>query len=114
MSRRYRAMTQLLKLDPKPDGVFCYNDPAAMGAMQAILDAGLHIPEDIAVIGCGNVRYAQFLRVPLSSMDQKSPEIGARAAVLALELVEAKSPPKPVSIVLDAEVVPRASTARKA
>jgi hypothetical protein len=44
----------------------------------------------------------------------KSPQIGARVAVLALELVEAKSPPKPVSIVLDAEVVPRASTARNA
>lgn len=109
----YRAMTQLLKLDPKPDGVFCYNDPAAMGAMQAVLDAGLRIPEDIAVIGCGNVRYAQFLRVPLSSIDQKSSEIGVRAAMLALDLIDAKSTPKPLSIVLDAEVVARASTARK-
>ena len=105
-------MTQLLKLDPKPDGVFCYNDPAAMGAMQAILDAGLRIPDDIAVIGCGNVRYAQFLRVPLSSVDQKSSDIGVRAAMLALDLIEAKSALKPVSVVLDAEVVARASTAR--
>jgi LacI family transcriptional regulator len=105
-------MTQLLKLDPTPDGVFCYNDPAAMGAMQAVLDAGLRIPDDIAVIGCGNVRYAQFLRVPLSSVDQKSSDIGVRAAMLALDLIEAKSALKPVSVVLDAEVVARASTAR--
>lgn len=109
----YRAMTQLLKLDPKPDGVFCYNDPTAMGAMQAILDGALGVPDDIAVIGCGNVRYAQFLRVPLSSIDQKSSDIGVRAALLALELVEAKSAPKPVSIILEAQLVARASTARK-
>src|SRR5215468_4295996 len=45
------AMTQLLVLDPRPDGVFCYNDPTAMGAVKAILRAGLRIPEDIAVVG---------------------------------------------------------------
>lgn len=108
----YRAMTQLLQLNPKPDGVFCYNDPTAMGAMQAILDAGLRVPDDIAVIGCGNVRYAPFLRVPLSSIDQRSYEMGTQAALLALDLVEAKSPAKPRRILVDAEVVSRASTAR--
>ena len=108
----YRAMANLLSLDPRPDGVFCYNDPSAMGAMQAILDAGLRIPEDIAVVGCGNVRYAQFLRVPLTSVDQKSCEIGTQAGLLALSLIGLKTIPKPVSIVLDPVVVPRGSTVR--
>jgi LacI family transcriptional regulator len=110
----YRAMAKLLKADPRPDGVFCYNDPSAMGAMQAILEAGLRIPEDVAVVGCGNVRYAQFLRVPLTSVDQRSAEMGRRAGLLALALIGSKSPPKPVSILLDPAVVPRASTARTA
>jgi LacI family transcriptional regulator len=109
----YRAMTKLLSAKPRPDGVFCYNDPSAMGAIQAALELGLRIPDDIAVIGCGNVRYAQFLRVPLSSVDQQSSQIGNRAAVLALDLIAAKSTPTPVSILLEPAVVARASTARK-
>jgi LacI family transcriptional regulator len=108
----FRAMNILLSRSPRPDGVFCYNDPAAMGAMQAILDAGLRIPEDIAVIGCGNVLYAGSLRVPLSTIDQSSAEIGSRAGQMALALIEAKQPPRPETILLEAKLVVRASTSR--
>lgn len=108
----YQAMQQLLRLTPRPDGVFCYNDPSAMGAMQAVLDAGLRVPGDIAIVGCGNVRYARFLRVPLTSVDQKSGEIGARAGSLALALIGAKSGSEPVMELLEPELIPRASTAR--
>jgi hypothetical protein len=59
-------MEKLLLVNPRPDAVFCYNDPAGIGAMNAILGAGLKIPEDVAIIGCGNIRYAESLRVPLS------------------------------------------------
>lgn len=108
----YQAMSTLLRLEPRPDGVFCYNDPAAMGAMQAILDAGLRIPEDIAVIGCGNVLYASALRVPLSTIDQSSSEIGLRAGQLALTLIESKQPLRPETILLEPRLVVRASTSR--
>lgn len=108
----FRAMNILLRREPRPDGVFCHNDPAAMGAMQAILDAGLRIPQDIAVIGCGNVLYASSLRVPLSTIDQRSAEIGSRAGQMALTLIDAKQPPLPETILLEASLVPRASTAR--
>ena len=55
--------------DNADDGVFCHNDPAAMGAMNAILEAGLRIPRDAGVIGCGNFRYADSLKAPPSSID---------------------------------------------
>ena len=86
----YRAAQELLALPPRPDGIFCNNDPIAMGAMEAILEANLRIPEDISIIGAGNVRYASALRVPLSSIDQDTRTLGARAAELALSLVQAK------------------------
>jgi LacI family transcriptional regulator len=108
----YEAMRQLLALDPPPDGVFCYNDPVAMGAMRAILEAGLRIPEDIAVIGCGNVIYADLLRVPLSSIDQDSAAIGERAAKLALNLVDAKAPVRPKTVLLEPKLIARASSLR--
>ena len=43
----YEAMRKLLDLSPLPDGVFCYNDPVAIGAMKAIQAAGLRLPADI-------------------------------------------------------------------
>ena len=58
----YLAMKRLLGLKPRPDGVFCYNDPTAMGAMKAVLEAGLDVPNDVSVVGCGNVTYADFIR----------------------------------------------------
>ncbi len=105
------AMEKLLETRPRPDGVFCYNDPSAMGAMQAILDAGLSIPGDIAVIGCGNAGYSKYLRIPLSSVDQKSSEIGRRAGTLALDLIDSKTEREPVRVLLEPSLVVRASTA---
>jgi LacI family transcriptional regulator len=109
----YEAMNELLKAERPPDGVFCYNDPTAMGAMQAAIEKGICIPQDLAIIGSGNVRYAKFLRVPLSSIDQQSEEIGDRAAKLALKLIESKTPPKPSTILLTPRLVVRESTARR-
>ncbi len=108
----YEAMQQLLALKPHPDGVFCFNDPVAMGAMQAALDAGLRVPEDVAVVGCGNVHYASYLRVPLTSIDQNSPSIGENAARLALSLVGLKKPVPPRTVLLESRLVARASTLR--
>jgi LacI family transcriptional regulator len=111
-ARGREAMQQLLKLDLRPDGVFCYNDPTAMGAMNAILDAGLRIPEDIAIIGCGNVHYDPSLRVPLSSIDQQSAAMGERAAKLALSLIQSKGGGRPRRIILEPKLVARSSTER--
>jgi LacI family transcriptional regulator len=107
----YDGMRRLLELRPRPDGVFCYNDPTAMGAMKAVVDAGLRVPEDVAVVGCGNVTYADFLRISLTSVDQQSAEIGQRAAKLALSLLD-KPPKHAKQYVLTPKLVERASTRR--
>ena len=107
------AMRLLLARDPRPDGVFCFNDPLAIGAMSTILEAGLRIPEDIALIGCGNLPNNNCLRVPLSSIDQHSQMIGQRAAELVLSLIESKQKPRARTIVLEPTLVVRSSTQRK-
>jgi LacI family transcriptional regulator len=107
------AMRLLLRQDPKPDGVFCFNDPLAIGAMIAILDAGLRIPEVIALVGCGNLSNDDCLRVPLSSIDQHSQMIGQRAAELVLSLLESKQRPRARTIILEPTLVVRSSTQRK-
>jgi LacI family transcriptional regulator len=109
----YEAMKNLLKVTPVPDGVFCYNDPVAIGAMRAILEAGLNVPDDVAIVGAGNVHYSDALAVPLTTIDQKTREIGARAAELLLEQIELKRPPRPKTILFVPELVPRKSTERR-
>ena len=110
--RGAEAMRQLLSLKARPDGVFCFNDPLAMGAMNYALDRGLHIPEDIAIVGCGNLHYDDALSVPLSSINQHSRKIGQEAARITLGILNSKTPPKPESVVLQPELVVRRSTQR--
>ena len=112
--RGAEAMGQLLHVDPKPDGIFCFNDPLAMGAMNCALDQGFRIPEDIAVIGCGNLHYDDSLRVPLSSIDQQSRRIGEEAARITLRILGSKALPPPESVVLEPELIVRRSTQRRA
>lgn len=107
------AMRLLLDRKPLPDGVFAYNDPLAIGAMKAILEAGHRIPEDIAVIGCGNLHYDSVLRVPLSSIDQHSHLIGERTGQIVLRLIESKVRPQSVNVILDPSLVVRESTQRE-
>ncbi len=104
------AMRLLLQHRPVPDGVFAYNDPLAIGAILTILEAGLRIPEDIAVIGCGNLHYDRALRVPLSSVDQNSQGIGDRTAEILLEILDAKVRPQPRSVILEPSLAIRASS----
>lgn len=105
----YAGMNELLKRKPRPDAVFCYNDLTAIGAMQAATAAGLSIPEDIAFVGCGNIRYSEYLRVPLSSLDQSTGQLGQCAGQLALELVQDRTR-APQHISLEPRLVIRASS----
>jgi LacI family transcriptional regulator len=109
----YAATTKLLQLDPPPDGIFCYNDAIAYGAIAAVLDAGLRIPDDVAIVGCGNLLYNKFLKIPLSSVDQQTAAIGLKAGTLALQLIEAEGPVPPQRILLEPKLVVRESTQRK-
>ena len=110
----HAAMRTLLKKKPVPDGVFCYNDPLATGAMDYAIEHGVRIPEDMAIIGCGNLHYDDSLRVGLSSIDQHSRRIGEAAARIALGILGSRVPPAPETVILQPELVIRASTRRKA
>lgn len=108
----YGAMRQLLALKRPPDAVSCYNDPVAAGAIKAVLEAGLRVPEDVAIIGAGNVHYSDLLRVPLSTVDQGSSTIGATAAKMLLTCIESKESPEPRLVQLPPKLVVRDSSRR--
>jgi LacI family transcriptional regulator len=96
-----------------PDGIFCYNDPVAIGAMKAILEAGLRLPSDICMVGAGNVHYSDVLAVPLTTIDQGTCRIGVLAAELLLERIASKRSMPPVRILIPPKLVERESTRRQ-
>jgi LacI family transcriptional regulator len=109
-STGYAGMQELLKVRPLPDGISCYNDPVAIGAMKAIREAGLRVPEDIAIVGAGNVRYSDMLSVPLTTIDQGTCRTGKVAAELLIARMEAKTLMRPQKILIPPKLVEREST----
>jgi LacI family transcriptional regulator len=106
----YDAARRLLKVKPRPDGIFGYNDPTAAGALKALLEAGVRVPEEIKVIGVGNVHYSDLLRVPLSTIDQSSASIGRQAAEILVKNITAKRKRLPKTVLIEPTLVAREST----
>jgi LacI family transcriptional regulator len=106
----YEAARALLAVKPRPDAIFGYNDPTAAGAMKAVLEAGIRIPEEIKVIGVGNVHYSDLLRVPLSTIDQGSASIGKQAADILMKAVSAKRRRPSKTILIEPTLIAREST----
>lgn len=104
------AMDTFLKLKKRPNAVFCYNDLTAVGAIRSVLAHGLRVPQDVAVIGCGNLRLSSYLEVPLSSIDQSTQQLGEEAARLALSLIDGKAKRVAKRILVEPHVIARAST----
>jgi LacI family transcriptional regulator len=81
----YAAMRELLVLSPRPRAVFAANDMMAMGAMGAIREAGLRVPEDIAVAGFDDITVARLLNPSLTTVAQFPEHLGRRAAEMLFE-----------------------------
>ncbi len=81
----YDAMKRLLGVRPTVDAVVAANDPTAIGAMKAIWDAGLRVPDDIAIVGAGDIWHGDLLRVPLTTIAWSKDEMGRRAAELMID-----------------------------
>jgi len=86
-------MRTLLDLPPhlRPRAVVAVNDPAAFGAINAILECGLRIPQDIALVGFSDDIRAELMSSPLTTIRQPAYEIGKRAAAKLIAVVEGTS-----------------------
>jgi LacI family transcriptional regulator len=105
----YRATREWLGSGFLPTAIFAANDPAAIGAMSAIAEAGLKIPDDVAIVGGGNIHYGDMLRVPLTTVAWSTSEMGQAAARLLVDMVEGKRGSKAQQVTVEPELVVRAS-----
>ncbi len=74
-----RAMQSLLALPEPPQAVFMGNDAMAVGAYQALYQAGLRIPQDIALVGYDDIELASYMTPPLTTIHQPKDEMGELA-----------------------------------
>ncbi len=107
----FESAQRLLAVKPRVDGIFCFNDPLAVGAMEAVLAAGLRMPEDVAIVGCGNLPIGATLRNPLSTIDQNTKELGEKSAHMILSMLQSKRMPERVTII-EPRLLVRASSSR--
>jgi len=104
------AMKDWIANGKPPTAIFAANDPAAIGAMEALSDAGLDVPRNVAMVGAGNIHYGDMLRVPLTTVSWSTAAMGQAAAKLLLELIDGKnSVAKPRRITIAPELVIRRS-----
>ena len=105
------AFTRLLAGPVRPTAVLCSNDMTAIGVMRESHDAGISIPRDLSLIGFDDIRLAQFMLPPLTSVQMSQPELARLAFNALLAEVEREVPaPNGTDYVLKTNLVLREST----
>lgn len=87
-----KAMVQLLELDPPPTAVLAFQDILAVGAIRAIVDAGLRVPGDVSVVGFDDIPPSGFMRPALTTVAMPKWEMGQRAAEVLLGRIAGAEP----------------------
>lgn len=106
----YRVMKKIL-LGPKiPTAVLLINDHSALGALKAVKESTYQVPEDISIVGFGDVPFASMLYPPLTTVREPSQEIGYEAAGMFLKLIQGKRIPQR-HLTVPMELIVRESTA---
>ncbi|MFK7954443.1 MAG: LacI family DNA-binding transcriptional regulator [Ekhidna sp.] len=111
----YQFGKEFIGLENPPDGIFTVTDQVGVGAMNAITDAGIKVPQAIKIVGFSDSQIAQISQPPLSTIHQPGYEIGETAAKLLIEDIELKKKNPDFTfgsrqIILDTHLIERQSS----
>ena len=104
----HRAVEELLAQKPPPDAIVCCDDADALSTLTALLEKGVRVPEDVAVIGFDDIPGAALSTPPLTTIRQPMDDMGKEAAKMLLERMQNKNAPL-VKKVLPVELIQRQS-----
>ena len=107
----YQATRRALEERPDLTAVFAANDVMAMGAIAAVLEAGLRVPEDVSVVGNDETPLAASPLLRLTTVDPHNDEVGRLAANRLVELIGAAERPEPTRALVPPSLVVRSTTA---
>lgn len=109
-----QAAEAILKMKPRPDGVFVANDNCAVGCMMAFKEKGIRIPEDIAIVGFNNDPVSQVIEPNLTTIEYPGSKVGEAAARQLINHLKNVVPADAVNrIVLPSSLIVRASSLKK-
>ena len=105
----------LMKLNPRPDGIFYFNDQYALVGLRQLHDMGIDVPAEVKIVGCDNIEATWHCRPTLTTISQNSMEIGHKAFQLLSEMLAAPAEDRLVSrhIRQPVELMVRESTGTK-
>jgi LacI family repressor for deo operon, udp, cdd, tsx, nupC, and nupG len=109
LAKARAATRKLIEHKSPPTAILCCDDEMAIGAMHEIKGAGLRIPEDVSVLGFNDIRYAEVLDPPLTTIAQPAQSIGERA-MLRLSRVIAGIDTDPEADIVPHKLIVRGST----
>jgi LacI family repressor for deo operon, udp, cdd, tsx, nupC, and nupG len=104
------ALAELMSQSVPPTAIFCHNDVMAIGAMYQAKKMGLHIPQDLSVVGFDDIKLSQYFDPPLTTVAQPRFQLGRQAMLLLLEQLYGNSV-NSGSRLLESELIVRGSTA---
>ncbi|MBO1901557.1 LacI family DNA-binding transcriptional regulator [Leucobacter weissii] len=108
--RRIAAELLAIPHDSRPTAIFAHNDLLAVGALEALRDAGLSCPEDLSIVGYNDAPLVDHLDPPLTTVRLPSNEIGRQSARLAIAAIDGQTGAAPTRLMLLPEFVQRGST----
>jgi LacI family transcriptional regulator len=113
MENGKKAMEYLLALEKPPTAVFCYNDMMAIGALRAAYEKGLHVPQDISIIGFDDIIESAYTCPALTTVRQDKFEMGRYGMKILFNMIEEDSTGFKLNEIqpLDVELIVRESTA---
>ena len=106
----YKPMEALLEKSRDFTAIFCFNDIAAIGAIRALRDAGISVPNDVSVVGFDDILSAAYSTPSLTTVRQPLFEMGKRGAEVLLDRIANREKEYPAEIVVVPELVVREST----
>ncbi|MCI0711889.1 MAG: substrate-binding domain-containing protein, partial [Chloroflexi bacterium] len=107
----YEAVMRLFEHNPPPTAIFGFNDLIAMGAIQALRDMHLSVPEDCSVVGFDNIAFSSLVTPSLTTFDQPKYTLGVNAAHMLLKLLAHNGPDlPPEKVVLRGKLIQRESS----
>jgi LacI family transcriptional regulator len=108
----YELTREILDGPTPPTALVCGDDEVAMGAIDAVIDHGLRVPEDVAVVGFDDVPVASLRPIGLTTVRQPAAEMGRRAVELLIDRIGADEPREPVDVLLRPKLVVRRTSGR--
>lgn len=109
----YQAAQTLLQRQPRPTALFATNDLMALGAIEAIIDAGLRIPDDVSIVGVDDIPQAAYTRPPLTTIAMPKKEMARELALLLLRCMNEKEQQPRLLTMLRPQLIVRHSTASR-